>query len=114
MTEVAVNDWPISDEMEAKIYQWHVKLMPHLLAKDEDYMSVCVPNYWVHPTDNHSPELAELLAAITADIDPWMQSLLPKDHEGGPACIYFHTGQATLMVGDVDYYLPRESERKAA
>lgn len=101
----------ISDEMAARICQWHMKLMPHLLVRDEDDNPVCVPNYWTHPGDNYNPELAELLAAITADIDGWLQSLLPQDDfsAGRVACIYFHPTEATVMVGDTDYYLPLEA-----
>lgn len=103
-------EFSISDEMAARICQWHMKLMPHLLARDEDD-PVCVPNYWTHPGDNYSPELAELLAAITADIDGWLQSLLSKEDAdaGRVACIYFYTTHATAMVGSVDIDLALEA-----
>jgi hypothetical protein len=96
-------EWPISREMEVKIYWWHRKLLPHILARQDP---IVVPNYWCHPADNYSREVSALLQAVTADIGTWMQSLLPDDHVGGPACIYFHPEEATLMVGDTDYYLP--------
>lgn len=114
-------EWPISDEMEAKIYQWHMKLMPHLLARDEDANPVCVPNDYTHPGDNYGPELAALLTAIEADIGAWLQSLLSEEDAdaGRAALIFFHPIEATVMVGDTDYYLPfapddKDGEQAAA
>jgi hypothetical protein len=114
MTEVTLHDWPISDEMEARINHWHKKVMPHLLARDEDETPVCVPSYSRRPYDNDSPELTELLEEITNDIGPWLASLPNEDMHhplfGGPANIYFGPDHATLMIGGIDYYLPLELE----
>ena len=106
-------EWPISEEMELAIYQWHMKLMPHLRARDEDANPVCVPNDYTHPGDNYGPELAALLMAIEADIGPWLASL-PTEVGDGPPCIFFHPTEATLMVGGWDFYLPLDCEREAA
>ena len=114
MNEMTDADRPISDEMEARINQWHKKLMPHLLARGEDETPVCAPSDSRRPYDNDSPELTELLEAITADIGPWLAGLLNEDMHhplfGGPACVYFNPDHATLMIGAIDYYLPLELE----
>lgn len=99
MTDV---EWPITKEMNAKIYWWHRKLLPHLLARDD-----CVVVPFNVQRYNYSPELSALLNEIYADLGGWLQSLDVED--GDFACIYFNPAEATLMVGDWDFYLPVEA-----
>lgn len=95
----------ISDEMAARICQWHMKLMPHLLARDDNDDCVVVP--FNVQRYNYSPELSALLNEIYADLGGWLQSLDVED--GDFACIYFHPSGATVMVGDVDIELALEA-----
>lgn len=111
-------EWPIPEEIEARIYDWHMKLMPHLLARDEDDYPVCVSDDYTHPNNNYGPELVALLTAIDADIGPWLASLTNPDEDdplfSGPPTIFFHPTMATLIIGGTDYYLPLECESEAA
>lgn len=99
-------EWPISEEMDARLWQMHEAVMEHLPHHCETF--VAVPFIPV-PGETYTPELRALLEALTVELDPWLRSL--GSTEEVPA-VYFNLGGMTLMAHGWDFYL--EPEQPAA